>query len=534
MEHVLAMHDPDSARQLDYDVIIVGGALSGAATAIMVLRQNPGARVLIVEKGVKHGRRVGEATVEVSGYFLCRVLDLTKHLNECHLVKQGLRFWFANEKVSALDQASEVGAKYLSRIPSFQIDRAVFDEEVLRRACEAGAVLMRPATVSNVRLQSGGVQLLDVTNSDVTTTLRTRWVVDATGVAAMLARKNGWWTPNPDHPTSSCWSRWKGVKDWDSRALAEKYPQWSKCVYGMRNTATNHIIGDGWWSWWIPLKGGDVSVGFVLDQRLVDFPQDGTRLGERLKSFLMKHPVAAEMLEHAECDDSDVHWRKNLAYQSSTFAGDGFALVGDAAAFMDPFYSPGMDWITFTTCAVASLITAQRHGKPMAELIARHNRDFTVSCQRWFDALYRDKYDYIGEFDLLSLAFHMDLSLYYWGVVEVPFNQGEEKLTVPPFSPPSGRFFAALMSTYNRRFAQIARRRRRLGLLGRSNDRQRFLIPGFTLNRSDTLRIFPMLAQWAWLELTEGWKSWFEKPEHVQQSRPTFQPATPSPAPIPS
>ena len=36
-------------------------------------------------------------------------------------------------------------------------------------------------------------------------------------------------------------------------------------------TATNHVIGDGWWSWWIPLKGGDVSVGVVFDQRIVDW-----------------------------------------------------------------------------------------------------------------------------------------------------------------------------------------------------------------------------------------------------------------------
>ena len=40
-----------------------------------------------------------------------------------------------------------------------------------------------------------------------------------------------------------------------------------------------------------------------------------------------------------------MHWRKNLPYSSTTYAGDGFALVGDASAFIDPFYSPGMDWI---------------------------------------------------------------------------------------------------------------------------------------------------------------------------------------------
>jgi 2-polyprenyl-6-methoxyphenol hydroxylase-like FAD-dependent oxidoreductase len=136
----------------NHDVVIIGGALSGAATAILLLRSNPGLRVLIVEKSPALGRRVGEATVEVSAYFLGRVLGLTHYLNESHLSKQGLRFWFKNDGVESLDQASELGARYLSRMPSYQIDRSTFDEEVLRRACLAGATLLRPATVSNVRL----------------------------------------------------------------------------------------------------------------------------------------------------------------------------------------------------------------------------------------------------------------------------------------------------------------------------------------------------------------------------------------------
>ncbi|TDU72799.1 flavin-dependent dehydrogenase [Prosthecobacter fusiformis] len=492
-----------------YDIIVIGGALSGAATATLLLRHNPGIRLLIVEKSARLTRRVGEATVEISAYFMGRVLDMTHYLNENHLVKQGLRFWFENDEVTNVSHASELGAKYLSRIPSYQLDRSTFDEEVLRRACVAGAELIRPATVSNVHLNEGGMQTLDISHEGQTRSLRTRWLVDASGLAAVLARKNGWWKSNREHPTAAVWSRWKGVKDWDSRELALKYPQWSRAVYGIRNTATNHIIGDGWWSWWIPLKGGDVSVGIVFDQRLVHFPQDGRKIGERLKSFLMKHPVAREILVDAEFHEDDMHLRRNLAYYSERFAGDGFVLVGDAAAFMDPFYSPGMDWISFTTSSAANLITEQRKGLPMVERLEKYNRDFKVSHRRWFESLYKDKYEYMGEFDLMSLAFRLDLGLYYWGVVEVPFNHGEEALFAPPFSPPSGRLFSALMSLYNRRFAKIARRRRRVGTLGRTNSGNRCLIPGFMLKRSNMLQLFPLLGIWATLEIKEGWRTWF-------------------------
>jgi len=492
----------------DYDVVIIGGALAGAASAILLIRENPGIRVLIVEKGERLTRRVGEATVEVSAYFLGRVLGLTQYLNEAHLVKQGLRFYFTNEAVETLEESSELGARYQVRLPSYQLDRATMDEEVLRRARAAGATLLRPASVANVELSAGGEQAVTFTSGEESRTVRARWVIDASGVAALLARKNGWWRPNMEHPTAACWSRWKGVKDWDGYELAQKFPMWASVVYGTRGTATNHIIGEGWWSWWIPLKGGDTSVGVVFDQRLVEWPRDQGKLGDRLKGFLMQHPAARELLAEATYDEADVHWRKNLPYYSSIFAGDGFVLVGDAAAFMDPFYSPGMDWIAFTVSSGVNLITAERAGEPMAERIEMHNRDFARSYRCWFEALYKDKYEYIGEFDLMCLAFTLDLGLYYFGIVSQPFMHGAKAFGTPPFSQGISKPFHWLMRTYNRRFAQIARRRRETGALGRTNRNRRMLIPGFTLNRRDQAQVLKGLAKWAWLEATEGWRSW--------------------------
>src|SRR5436309_11509484 len=131
----------------NYDAVVIGGALSGASTAILLLREQPGLRVLIVEKSTAFTRRVGEATVEISAYFLSRVLGLTQYLNEAHLVKQGMRFWFCNEQAQSLEDCSEIGGSYLARVPAYQVDRSTLDEEVLRRACALGAELLRPAAV---------------------------------------------------------------------------------------------------------------------------------------------------------------------------------------------------------------------------------------------------------------------------------------------------------------------------------------------------------------------------------------------------
>ncbi len=516
------MNSPQPSRS-EYDVIIVGAALSGAGAAILLLQQKPDLRVLLIEKSAAFTRRVGEATVEVSSWYLSRALGLTQHLNESHLVKQGMRFWFANEQTQTLADCSEIGGRYQVRLPAYQVDRAVLDEEVLRRARDLGADVWRPANVQSIQLVAGGEQIVTASDGVNTCKLTARWIVDASGVAAMLAREHGWRRANEDHPTTAVWARWRGVKDWDGLELARKHPEWAAACPGVRGTATNHIVGDGWWSWWIPLKGGDVSVGVVFDQRLVNWPTPTPEVstGQRLKDFLQQHPAARELLTNAQWIEGDVHWRKNLPYYSTTLAGDGFALVGDAAGFIDPFYSPGMDWIAFTSTATTELILAQQRGEALAPLVERHNRDFTRSYQRWFNAVYRDKYEYLAEFDLMRLAFVLDLGLYYLGIVSQPFKRGLRALKEPVFSTGPSVPVYHVMRTYNRRFASIARARRQRGALRRQNHGERFLFGGYTLEPGSARPVLGALLKWGWLEITEGWRTWFAK---NSQSTPVEKP----------
>ena len=55
--------------EFPYDVVVMGGAFSGAATALLLKRESPSARILIIEKTREFDRKVGEATTEVSSYF---------------------------------------------------------------------------------------------------------------------------------------------------------------------------------------------------------------------------------------------------------------------------------------------------------------------------------------------------------------------------------------------------------------------------------------------------------------------------------
>jgi flavin-dependent dehydrogenase len=492
-----------------WDVVILGGALAGASTACLLRQRNPRWRILIIEKSEQLGRRVGESTVETSAYFLGRVLGLTEHLNDRHLVKQGMRFWFANADTHGLTDCSEMGPRYNVRFPGYQVDRAILDEEVLARAVAAGAELLRPVRVRAVTLSPGGRQTVEWEGADGRAgTATARWVVDASGVAALLARHHGWLQTNTAHPIAACWSRWRGVKNLDAPEWSDRQASYGTRSAAVRYTATNHICGKGWWAWFIPLKGGETSVGVVYDQRLTELPE-GDRMGDRLRAFLEAHPAARDLLAAATFQEGDVHFRRQCAYRSTRFAGDGFVLVGDAAAFMDPFYSPGMDWISFSASAAAALVDSCLSGRSAAERVERHNRLFACSYDRWFDAVYRDKYYYMGDQELMTLAFRLDLGLYYLGVVARPFREGRVGLEIPAFALRGAGAAAALMALYNRRLVAMAKSRLARGVWGRRNQGRYFGFISYELNRRLPWRVAAALGSWLGLELREGWRTWF-------------------------
>src|SRR2546430_108186 len=142
----------------DYDVVIIGGAFSGAATALMLKRNRPEARVLIIEKNAEFDRKVGESTAEVSSCFLTRILGLANYLGHEHLAKQGLRLWFCKSPDQSFDDCVEIGPRYSARVPTFQVDRAKLDSHLLDCAVAAGCELWRPAKITRCDLEGNNGQ----------------------------------------------------------------------------------------------------------------------------------------------------------------------------------------------------------------------------------------------------------------------------------------------------------------------------------------------------------------------------------------
>jgi flavin-dependent dehydrogenase len=462
----------------DYDVVIVGGAFSGAATALVLKRKRPEARVLIIEKNTQFDRKVGESTTEVSSCYMTRILGLTHYLGHHHLAKQGLRLWFSNRPEQSFDDCVEIGARYLSRVAGFQVDRSKLDSHLLELAVQAGCDLWRPAKVTKLELSGANGQSVNAVVDLAGRTVTARWIVDATGRATMLARKLGHLRPNNEHPINAVWARFTGVKAWDSHELSQRFPEYANACRTSREWATNHLLGRGWWVWIIPLQGGDVSAGIVYDNRIFKLAE-GASLAERLHAHIICHPVGREIFGEARVIEGDVHALSMLPYHCEKVCDDGWAAVGDAAGFIDPLYSPGLDFCSYTSYYVADLLAKNLAGENVTERLRYYNEQYPVSYRRWFESLYKDKYYYMGDAELMSAALLLDVSGYYLGLVGAVYRDPECEFLNLPFGGVGGRIAAKTMRFYSRRLVALAKRRWATGKYGRRNAGWRALYDGF-------------------------------------------------------
>ena len=487
------LHGTDASTTCD--VVVIGGAFSGAATALLLRRDVPDLRVIVIERSVRFDRKVGEATTEVSGCFLTKRLALSHHLCHQHVVKNGLRFWFSKNSDDEFERCGELGAFYQVRLPSFQVDREILDEHVLAEAVAEGVELIRPAKVSALEI-SDGKSRVTVDTAEGRREISARWVVDASGRAAVLARKFGTLQNLQEHPTNAVWARFRNVKDWDGYEMLNRFPEYAKSCQVSRASATNHLTGYGWWCWIIPLKGGDYSAGLVYDSRLFTLPA-GEKLGERLKAHLLTSPIGREIFENAEVIEGDVKAYSSLPYQVEKVAGPGWQIVGDAAGFMDPLYSQGLDYCSWTVSAAVDRIVGESKGeKPCLDTL---NARYATSYRAWFESLYKDKYYYLGDKELMTAAFLMDLGLFFYGPVQTLVKNVRAGFAEFPFEGAvDGAIVRKIMTFYNRRLVVLAQKKMAAGTYGAMNLDSRMLVKGFEPNGN------------AWKPIRQGIKIWLK------------------------
>lgn len=388
----------------DYDLVILGGGLAGGLLARQMRLFQPELKVLVLERDTETHYKVGEATVELFSNYLIRKLGLTTYLYENHLPKNGLRFFFDNEQRDAkLETMSEIGSYGLPFHPSFQLDRSTLERELRTGSAKLGADILEGCKVLDVEL--GEPHKVTFEENGTPRTVTTNWVVDATGRTSLLAKKLDLRVQEAQHRCHASWARLGNVVDLDGPDID---PAWrARTRNTSRRLSTVHFMHRGSWVWLIPLRGGVTSIGIVGDTRHVSrdvLKQDG------LKETLLRQRGCRDLIADAEWLDFGAYGQ--LAYGTKQWFGDRWAVVGEAAAFSDPFYSPGSDFITLANDFVTDLIGRQHQGEDTAERQKLYN-DYLEFRYQANLPLYREQYDLFGSYELMSIKWNFDIAAYY-------------------------------------------------------------------------------------------------------------------------
>ncbi|MBC8070249.1 MAG: NAD(P)/FAD-dependent oxidoreductase [Deltaproteobacteria bacterium] len=393
---------------MQLDVAILGGGLAGATIARQLRRRLPDLAIGLFERNDDGGYKVGESTVEIASNYFTRRLGLGSYLYQEHLPKNGLRFFFDGpERDQPLERLGEIGGDGLPFHPSFQLDRRRIDAD-LRRMNQADGVLVRE-NVKVTELQPGSGGAPHRFTLDDGTSVQTRWLVDASGRARLLARARGETRIDTGHGLAAAWGRIRDCGDMDDRGPTE----WRSRV---RNTSrflsTNHFMYPGYWIWFIPISRGVMSIGVVCDRALF---KDAWRTTEGLLAFCREHRAPRDLLEG--CTPLDAMGYASVPYGCDRFfdGADRWARVGEAAAFSDPLYSPGSDFIAMENDYATELIVMDIAGESR-EALAERSALYDAFVQFRFEStlrVYRDLYGTLGSYELFSLKWDFDMHCYY-------------------------------------------------------------------------------------------------------------------------
>jgi flavin-dependent dehydrogenase/8-oxo-dGTP pyrophosphatase MutT (NUDIX family) len=384
------------------DITIIGGGMSSTLLAIQTKRLNPSLNISILESSFpgEMEQKVGESTSDLTAIFLRRFgID---HLLEKHIQKSGLRFIFK----SKFNTYSEFSSpSYKSVANGLQIDRKVFDEDLLEYAQNLGIRVLRSSRYINFSQHNPLDSIVfykDLIGENLLC-IKTKWIIDATGRKGLITKKLDWRKDVDDLNTAASWGYYEKEEknSWDP--IVNK--KWNDYSIGNKSESTTHLLGEGYWAWHFPINNSKLSFGIVYDKNtFID------KDPKKVYSYIIsKNEALANMLSKKEI--SEFKHLNSLSYKSKQIVKAGFASIGDATAFVDPLFSPGMEIITEQTLSLSRLLSEDLMYKKEKKWKS-YEKDLIQSIEtRIF--LYEDRYKVMGEYDLFTNWTHLDFFGYY-------------------------------------------------------------------------------------------------------------------------
>ena len=313
--------NPSSRSITNYDVAVIGGGPGGAALATFLARA--GHRCVIFEQSKFPRYHIGESLIPHTHGIFDRLGLLPQLRASAFPVKHSVRFVSHGGKESVPFYFSETIPGERAR--TWQVERSQFDTMMLDHARAGGVEVHEQTSIDKVLFEdSRAVGVQTVSADGARSEVRAKVVVDASGRACIIGRQLGLRSPLPELRKASAWGYFRGGKRLPGIDAGE---------------TTMFLVPGGGWFWYIPLPDDMVSVGIVADPEYVFSESDDMEAA--FTREVAKCAPLADRLSVAK-RVGPVRGSRHLAYLNRQTCGDGWVMIGDARAFLDPIYSSGL------------------------------------------------------------------------------------------------------------------------------------------------------------------------------------------------
>ncbi len=355
-------------------VVVIGAGPAGAIAATLLKRK--GHDVLIIERQLFPRFSIGES-------LLSHCLDFVEEAGMLEAVKaagfqkkNGAAFAW-RDQYSAFD----FGDTFTKGQPStFQVQRGTFDK-LLADQAELQGVEIRyqqeiiagdfesPQPVLSVRREDGSEYQLQA-----------QFVLDASGYGRVLPRLLDLEAPSNFPVRQAVFTH---IEDHIDPANFDR----EKILVSI------HPEHRDVWFWSIPFSNGRCSQGVVANaERFKDKPED---LDACLREFINETPHLKDLLKDAVWD-TPARTIGGYSANVKTLHGPGFALLGNAAEFLDPVFSSGVTIAMRSASMAAGVLDRQLQGESVdwetefAKPLKRGVDTFRAYVEGWYEGTFQD------------------------------------------------------------------------------------------------------------------------------------------------
>ncbi|KAG5725691.1 hypothetical protein E4T56_gene7323 [Termitomyces sp. T112] len=401
-------------------VLVIGGGPAGSYAASALARE--GLDVTLCEAATFPRYHVGESLIPSARQYLRFIGAESALVDHGFVFKPGSAIKFNQFKREGYTDFLALGCEN----NAWNVVRSEFDQLLMNHARASGAAVYERTKVTDVSFSSTDptkpvsvtwshtptpsvspstapwapltsflgkiMSPLTVLKSPVITGTTTfNYLIDATGRAGLLSTK---YLKNRHYNASlknlAVWGYWKGTTLYGAGTARQGSP-WFEA-----------LTDESGWAWFIPLHDGTISIGIVVNHKIFDralkqplppspfshpstFNPTNSKIIAYYLSALALAPGVVELITSGgSMVEGSVKSASDFSYSAASYAGSNYRIVGDAGAFIDPFFSSGIH-LAFTSAlsASATICASIRGHCPELSAAEWHSRRVSTSYTRF-------------------------------------------------------------------------------------------------------------------------------------------------------